>query len=90
MTGHQKPMMTITLFTGVAAVAGEILVAPHLGSVGVACVTVVAAVVQNFLQIALVRRYVGVWSQMQFSPRALRWFFVRRRSQASKGSPEGR
>ena len=90
MTGHQKPMMTITLCTGAAAVAGEILVAPHFGAVGVACVTVVAAIVQNFLQLSLVKRYVHVWSQMQFSPRALRWFFERRKPQASEGSSEDR
>ena len=87
MTGHQKPMMTITLCTGAFAVAGEILVAPHLGAVGVAWVTVIAAITQNALQLALVKHYVHVWSQMQFSPRALRRFFVRRKPHPSDGSP---
>jgi O-antigen/teichoic acid export membrane protein len=90
MTGHQKPMMYITLCTGVAAVAGEILVAPHFGAVGVASVTVAAAIVQNFLQLAMVRRHVHVWSQMQFSPRALRRFFARTKPHAPEGPPEGR
>jgi O-antigen/teichoic acid export membrane protein len=86
MTGHQKPMMTVTLCTGAFAVAGEILVAPHLGAIGVAWVTVIAAITQNILQLALVKHYVHVWSQMQFSPRALRRFFVRRKPQSSEGS----
>jgi hypothetical protein len=80
-------MMTVTLCTGTFAVAGEILVAPHLGAVGVAWVTVIAAIMQNALQLALVKHYVHVWSQMQFSPRALRRFFVRRKPQPTDGSP---
>jgi glucosamine-6-phosphate deaminase len=44
-------------------------------------------IMQNALQLALVKHYVHVWSQMQFSPRALRRFFVRRKPQPTDGSP---
>lgn len=87
MTGHQKLMMSITLCTGVAAVTGGILVAPRFGAVGIASVTVAVAVVQNFLQLTMVRRHVHVWSHMQFSPRALRRFFARMKPQAPEASP---
>jgi O-antigen/teichoic acid export membrane protein len=86
MTGHQKAMMTITLCTGVSSVIGEILVAPRFGAVGVATVTMSAAIVQNILQLTLVKHYLGVWSQMEFSPRELRRFFVRSAPHAPSGS----
>ena len=86
MTGHQKAMMTITLCTGAASVAGGVIVAPHFGGVGIASVTMTAAIIQNFLQLALVRRYLHVWSQMETSPRELRRFFARTKPQASEDS----
>lgn len=86
MTGHQKAMMTITLCTGAVAVAGEILVASRFGGTGIASVTMSTAIAQNILQLALVKRYLGVWSQMQFSPRGLRRFFQRKDPQGSEGS----
>jgi O-antigen/teichoic acid export membrane protein len=84
MTGHQKAMMTITLCTGAASVLGGIVAAPRFGAVGVATATMIAAIGQNALQLWLVHRDLGVWSQMEFSPRALRDFFLRR--QRSEGS----
>jgi O-antigen/teichoic acid export membrane protein len=83
MTGHQKAMMMITLSTGVATVAVEILVAPHFGPNGVALTTMSGAIVQNLLQLTMVRHYLHVWSQMEFSPGALRRFFSRAKPQES-------
>jgi len=90
MTGHQKAMMTITLCTGAASIMGGILLALQFGAVGIAAATMTAAIVQNFLQVALVRRYLHIWSQMQFSPRALLRFFRRTKPHVSEGSREDR
>ncbi len=89
MTGHQKAMMTITVCTGIASLCGGILVAPRFGSLGIATVTATVAVVQNLLQIAVVRRRVGVWSQMQFSPRMLHRFLLGRRTQRDVDASNG-
>ena len=86
MTGHQRAMMTITLCTGAATVGVEVLVAPHFGPTGVALTTMTGAVIQNLLQLAMVRHYLHVWSQMEFSPDALRRFFARARPQGSLDS----
>jgi O-antigen/teichoic acid export membrane protein len=69
MTGHQRVTMYVALTGGIASVVGGILVAPHLGAVGVAVVTGAAQVVQNLVQLLLAKRLVGVWTHIQFSPR---------------------
>ena len=69
MTGHQRVTMYVALSGGIASVVGGILVAPHLGAVGVATVTGAAQVVQNLVQLLLARRLVGVWTHIQFAPR---------------------
>ena len=90
MTGHQKAMMTITMCTGAASIIGGIILALQFGAVGIAAATMTAAIVQNFLQVAMVKRYLHIWSQMQFSPRALLRFFRRTRPRVSEGSREDR
>lgn len=77
MTGHQRAMMTITLMTGVLSVTAGILAAPRHGAVGVATATASVAVLQNVLQVVLAKRFVGVWTFVQLSPRRLRDFFLR-------------
>lgn len=78
MTGYQKAMMVLTVVTGLLSVAGGILLASHFGGTGVAAATTTMAIVQNTLQVVLAKRLVGVWTHIQFSPRALREFFSRR------------
>ena len=77
MTGHQRSMMVVTLCTGALSVAAGIWAADRHGAVGVATATASVAVLQNVLQVALARRYVGVWTFVQLSPRKLRDFFLR-------------
>lgn len=77
MTGHQRAMMVITLSTGALSVTAGILAADRYGAVGVAVATASVAVLQNLLQVALARRFVGVWTFVQLSPRKLRDFFLR-------------
>lgn len=75
MTGHQKPMMYITVFSGVISITAGILVAPRFGAVGVAVATATTASMQNLLQLFLAKRLVGVSTQAQLSPRKLWRFF---------------
>ena len=77
MTGHQRSMMVVTLSTGALSVTAGIIAADRYGAVGVAAATASVAVLQNLLQVALARRFVGVWTFVQLSPRKLRDFFLR-------------
>ena len=77
MTGHQRSMMVVTLATGALSVTAGIVAADRYGAVGVASATATVAVLQNLLQVALARRFVGVWTFVQLSPRKLRDFFLR-------------
>ncbi|MGH2629964.1 MAG: oligosaccharide flippase family protein [Actinomycetota bacterium] len=77
MTGHQRSMMVVTLATGALSVTAGIMAADRYGAVGVAAATAAVAVFQNLLQVALAKRYVGVWTFVQLSPRKLRDFFLR-------------
>ncbi len=78
MTGHQKEMMYITVCTGLTSVGLGILAAHQFGGVGVATATMSMALVQNALQLLLVKRYVGVWTFAELSPRALFRFFSKK------------
>jgi O-antigen/teichoic acid export membrane protein len=80
MTGHQKAMMYITVFSGIVSITAGILVAPHFGGVGVAVATATTASMQNLLQLFLAKRLVGVSTQAELSPRTLWRFFVGRGS----------
>ena len=71
MTGHQKAMMKITLFSGVVSVLAGIAGAYYFGGIGVACATAGAQVLQNVVQLTLVRRRLGIWTVIHFSPREL-------------------
>ncbi len=76
MTGHQRAMMAITLVSGSISIAGGLFAAPRFGAIGVAVTTSTAQVLQNLLQLILVRRRLGIWTTIQFSPRALIGFFT--------------
>jgi O-antigen/teichoic acid export membrane protein len=67
MTGHQRTMFAITLFSGVSALTAEILVAPDYGITGVAVATSCAQVAQNLLQLGFARVHVGIWTHARFS-----------------------
>jgi O-antigen/teichoic acid export membrane protein len=86
MTGHQRAMMAITLVSGSASVAAGLLAAPRFGAIGVAVTTSSAQVLQNMLQLILVRRRLGIWTTIQFSPRALIGFFSGRAEAEAAGA----
>jgi O-antigen/teichoic acid export membrane protein len=71
MTGNQKAMMTVTLMSGVVSVAAGIVGAYYYGAVGVACATTAAQILQNSIQLTLVRRRLGIWTMIHFNPREL-------------------
>jgi O-antigen/teichoic acid export membrane protein len=75
MTGHQKAVMTVTITTGSASVALGILAAQRYGYVGVAVTTSATLIAQNLIQLFLVHRYIGIWTQIYLSPRKV-WEFV--------------
>ena len=71
MTGHQRAMMTITLISGTVSVTGGIVAASLFGAVGIACVTAGSQVLQNTMQLTLVKRRLGIWTPLHLDPREL-------------------
>jgi O-antigen/teichoic acid export membrane protein len=71
MTGFQRSMMRITLLSGVVSVTGGIVAAATFGAVGLACVTAGAQVLQNTMQLLLVKRNLGIWTPLHLDPREL-------------------
>ena len=83
MTGHQKTMMYVTIFSGTLSVGAGILAASRYGRVGLAIATGSAQILQNLLQLFFVRRLVGIWTQAELSPRPFIRFFFGRHPEAT-------
>jgi O-antigen/teichoic acid export membrane protein len=91
MTGHQRAMMAITLISGTVSVTGGIVAASLFGAVGIACVTAGSQVLQNTMQLTLVKRRLGIWTPLHLDPREL-YRYLRphgRRGEAAE-TPPGR
>jgi O-antigen/teichoic acid export membrane protein len=80
MTGYQRVMMWLTIVCGVVSVLLGIGVAYLLHArsysaldiaIGVACATAGTQVLQNSAQLILVRRRLGIWTMIHFSPMEL-------------------
>ncbi len=71
MTGHQRAMMTTTLGSAAFSVSAGIVGAVTFGAIGVAVATASAQILQNTMQLVLVRRRLGVWTMIHLSPREL-------------------
>jgi O-antigen/teichoic acid export membrane protein len=71
MTGNQKAMMNTTLATGALSVVGGIVGAYYYGAIGVACAMAAGQILQNCVQLTLVRRRLGIWTMIHFDPREL-------------------
>jgi O-antigen/teichoic acid export membrane protein len=80
MTGYQRVMMWLTIVCGVVSVLLGIGVAYLLHTrsysaldiaIGVACATAGTQVLQNSAQLILVRRRLGIWTMIHFSPMEL-------------------
>lgn len=90
MTGYQKTMMRITLFSGAVSVGGGIAATARFGAVGLACVTAGAQVLQNTLQLTMVKRRLGIWTPLHLDPRKL-YRYLRphgRRGEAAEDAAE--
>jgi O-antigen/teichoic acid export membrane protein len=90
MTGHQRAMMTITLISGSVSVAGGIIAASLYGAVGIASVTAASQVLQNTMQLTLVKRRLGIWTPLHLDPREL-YRYLRphgRRGEAAEDAAE--
>ncbi|MEX1262566.1 MAG: oligosaccharide flippase family protein [Actinomycetota bacterium] len=90
MTGHQRAMMTITLVSGTVSVTGGILAAAAFGAVGIASVTAASQVLQNTMQLTLVKRRLGIWTPLHLDPREL-YRYLRphgRRGEAAEDAAE--
>ncbi len=90
MTGHQRAMMTITLVSGTLSVTGGILAAAAFGAVGIASVTAASQVLQNTMQLTLVKRRLGIWTPLHLDPREL-YRYLRphgRRGEAAEDAAE--
>lgn len=71
MTGNQRAMMVTTLVSAGVSVGAGIVGAATYGAVGVAVATAGAQILQNTMQLILVRRRLGIWTMIHLSPMEL-------------------
>jgi O-antigen/teichoic acid export membrane protein len=64
MTGHQVAMMKISILCGVISVALALYLVPGFGGLGAAVSISIGLVMQNILMLYAVRRYLGIWTQI--------------------------
>ena len=69
MTGYQRTMFYLTIFTGVCSLTAEIMFGRLYGINGVAWSTAAAQIVQNLLQLGFAKRKLGIWTQAELSLR---------------------
>jgi len=90
MTGNQRAMMVTTLISAAFSVGAGITGAALYGAIGVAVATAAAQVLQNTMQLIIVRRRLGVWTMIHLSPREL-YRYLRphgRRGEAAEDAAE--
>ena len=64
MTGHQKIMMYITLFSAVICTLISGLIARYYGAVGIAFVVTTVIIIQQFVTVIFAHNKTGVWSHI--------------------------
>jgi O-antigen/teichoic acid export membrane protein len=64
MTGHQKPLMCITLVTSALTVGSCLLAVRPYGMIGVASAVTGGTILQNVAMLLAARRLTGVWTHM--------------------------
>ena len=67
MTGHQKLMMWISVFSGLLFVVGALWAVQGFGAVGVASVAAGSVMLQNLLTVLAVKFKTGIWTHAAFS-----------------------
>lgn len=73
MTGHQNTMMVVTIITGLIMVAGAMWAVQQYGTIGVAAAAAGGLILQNIIQLLVVRRKIGVWTHASFSGLLAGW-----------------
>lgn len=66
MTGHQVPMMIVSLLAGALSIAGSVFLVKPYGGAGVALATATAIILQNILMIFIVKKKIGIWTHLRF------------------------
>jgi O-antigen/teichoic acid export membrane protein len=61
-TGYQTSMMVTTMFSGLLALGGSLLLVGRYGAPGVALAACLGMITQNILMLAWARRNVGIWT----------------------------
>jgi O-antigen/teichoic acid export membrane protein len=69
MTGYQRTMFYLTIFTGACSLTAEIVFGHLYGLNGVAWSTAAAQIMQNLLQLGFAKRRLGIWTQAELSLR---------------------
>ena len=77
MSGHERTLMKITIFSGILNVSGAMLAVQHFGLAGVASVAASAMILQNVFMLFLAKRNVGIWTHAQMSAAAIRQVLAR-------------
>ena len=77
MTGNQRIMMVITVFSGILSVAGGIFLVRTHGINGVAAATAGALIVQNALMLFYTKRRVGIWTMAALTPTGIRYLLAK-------------
>ena len=62
MTGHGKELMVISLFVGVVAIVGSLIVVTSHGAVGVAFVMAISTIIQQLSMLFVIRLRCGIWT----------------------------
>lgn len=78
MTGHQKTMMVLALFSGMFVICGTLLLVQDYGAVGVAGVAATSMILQNSLALLLAKKRAGFWTHARFSMLPVQTLFGRR------------
>ena len=64
MTGHQVAIMKISILCGVISITLAFYLIPIFGGAGAAASVSTALILQNLLMLFAVRRYLGIWTQI--------------------------
>jgi O-antigen/teichoic acid export membrane protein len=62
MTGHQRPMMNVTVACGLATIVAGFLVVGPYGGIGVAATTAAGLIARNLLLLFIFRSKTGIWT----------------------------
>lgn len=71
-TGHQAPMLWVSVLTSILFVIGALLVVRNYGALGVASVAAVTTILQNVTLVLVAKRMTGMWTHLSLSLSPLR------------------